>query len=142
MLRTSTAENLQRGCFCIDVTCDNLLDAVKHTVEEESLARIKQLNAELVSKLREYAAEEQALATKVARFEGQLVPLPPVTGLIYFHQGTTSSLHVYAAPPFIREPAMRLKMVANGREILPRVRTRLVREGVSFMQVDTLVPSV
>lgn len=74
----STAERAQRRCFCIDVTCDNLLDAVKQTVEEETMALIKRLDAELITNLREYEVEEQSLAAEVATSEGQnlLAPLP------------------------------------------------------------------
>lgn len=78
----STAERAQRRCFCIDVTCDNLLDAVKQTVEEETMALIKHLGAELMTNLKEYEIKEQSLAAEVAAAEGQnlLAPHPLFRG--------------------------------------------------------------
>lgn len=67
----SAADSPQRRCFCIDVTCDNLLDTVKQTVEDETLVVIKRRDADLSAKLREAAAEEQPLAAKAARLDGK-----------------------------------------------------------------------
>lgn len=71
LLLVTAAENPQRRCFCMDVTCDNLLDAVKRTIEEETPGLIKRREAELILKLREVTADEQQLAAKAARSEGQ-----------------------------------------------------------------------
>lgn len=65
-----TVESPVQRCFCIDVTSDNLLDAVRQTVEEEASLLFKQREAELTSKVREASAEEQSSVNKVARFEG------------------------------------------------------------------------
>lgn len=70
-----TAENPEKRCFCIDVTSDNLLDAVKQTVEEDTLILIKRREAELSSKIREASAEEQTLATKLTRYECESAPI-------------------------------------------------------------------
>lgn len=66
---SAAVESPERRCFCIDVTCDNLLDAVKQTVEEESARLIKRRDAELTINLREITFEEQQLAAKAGRFE-------------------------------------------------------------------------
>lgn len=68
-LCTAAVESPERRCFCIDVTCDNLLDAVKQTVEEETARLIKRRDAELTINLREAIFEEQQLAAKAGRFE-------------------------------------------------------------------------
>lgn len=65
-------ESPERRCFCIDVTCDNLLDAVKQTVEEEAARLRLRLDAELAVNLREAVFEEQQLAAKAGRFECEL----------------------------------------------------------------------
>lgn len=65
-------ESPERRCFCIDVTCDNLLDAVKQTVEEETTRLRQRREAELAISLREAVIEEQQLAAKAGRFEGEL----------------------------------------------------------------------
>lgn len=82
-LLVSTAERAQRRCFCIDVTCDNLLDAVKQTVEEETMALIKRLDIELVTNLHKYVAEEQSLAAEVATSEGQNLLAPQKFGTVF-----------------------------------------------------------
>lgn len=66
---TLAVESPERSCFCIDVTCDNLLDAVKQTVEQETVGVMKRREVELVLKLREAVLEEQQLAAKTARFD-------------------------------------------------------------------------
>eukprot|EP00903_Cladosiphon_okamuranus_P009116 g8709.t1 len=61
----------------MDVTCDNLLDAVKQTVEEETARLRQRREAELATNLREAVYEEQQLAAKVGRFESLHEPIPP-----------------------------------------------------------------
>lgn len=65
-------ESPERRCFCIDVTCDNLLDAVKETVEEETAKLRQRRESELAILLREAVFEEQQLSAKAARFECEL----------------------------------------------------------------------
>lgn len=65
-------EGPERRCFCIDVTCDNLLDAVKQTVEEETAKLRQRRETELALHLREAIFEEQQLAGKAGRFECEL----------------------------------------------------------------------
>lgn len=62
-------ESPERRCFCIDVTCDNLLDAVKQTVEEETATIRQRRETELAVNLREAVDDDQHLAAKVGRFE-------------------------------------------------------------------------
>lgn len=56
----------------MDVTCDNLLDAVKQTVEEETARLRLRWEAELAVSLREAIFEEQQLGAKAGRFECEL----------------------------------------------------------------------
>lgn len=53
------------------MNCDNLLDAVKQTVEEETLGLVKRREADLTSTLQDLLAEEQPLTAKSARFDGK-----------------------------------------------------------------------
>jgi len=55
----------------MDVTCDNLLAAVKQTVEEDTLKLSMRRETELTINLREAVFEEQQLSAKVSRFEGE-----------------------------------------------------------------------
>ncbi|CAM9106250.1 unnamed protein product [Pylaiella littoralis] len=76
-VRYGEVESPERQCFCIDVTCDNLLDAVKQTVEEETARLIKRRDAELTINLRDVTFEEQQLAAKALRFESVQERIPP-----------------------------------------------------------------
>ncbi|CAB1099046.1 unnamed protein product [Ectocarpus sp. CCAP 1310/34] len=76
-IRFGEVESPEKRCFCIDVTCDNLLDAVKQTVEQETVGAMKRREVELVLKLREAVLEEQQLAAKAARFDSLRQPTPP-----------------------------------------------------------------
>lgn len=67
----STAETPEKRCFCMDVTCDNLLTAVKQTVEEDTHKLSMRRETELTITLREAVFEEQQLSAKVGRFEGE-----------------------------------------------------------------------
>ncbi|CAM9122287.1 unnamed protein product [Discosporangium mesarthrocarpum] len=64
-------------CFNADVTCDNLLDAVRHTVEEETTVAIRRREAEFLAQVQEATFEEQTISNRISRFEALQEPVPP-----------------------------------------------------------------
>ncbi|CAM9251038.1 unnamed protein product [Ectocarpus sp. 4 AP-2014] len=135
-IRFGEVESPERRCFCIDVTCDNLLDAVKQTVEQETVGVMKRREVELVLKLREAVLEEQQLAAKAARFDSLQQPTPPdissALELVRFRKTSTEG----------KLTALQASLVNfKGDTITKCCRSLTVLPGLGHITIDLMDPS-
>ncbi|CAM9825863.1 unnamed protein product, partial [Ectocarpus fasciculatus] len=134
-IKFGEVESPERRCFCIDVTCDNLLDAVKQTVEQETVGVMKRREVELVLKLREAVLEEQQLAAKAARFDSLQQPTPPdissALELARFRKTSTEG----------KLAALQASLVNFKGDTTMRCRAVTVLSGLGHVAIDLMDPS-